>query len=126
MRKLLWMAAAVMTGLLVGACTCRLVRQEDPLDSWAKVRPATQAGAKMPETQSAASELRPARVVAVAEPSGNIVVSTVAAAPANLPLVTLHLAGDSTVSNYDSKTPQEGWGQEIGQFFTDKVTVNNQ
>jgi lysophospholipase L1-like esterase len=43
-----------------------------------------------------------------------------------LPALTLHLAGDSTVSNYPPTTTQEGWGQEIGQFFSDKVTVNNQ
>ncbi len=43
-----------------------------------------------------------------------------------LPAITLHLAGDSTVSNYPPTTTQEGWGQEIGQFFTDKVTVDNQ
>lgn len=45
---------------------------------------------------------------------------------ANLPAVTLHLAGDSTVMSYPATTTQEGWGQEIGQFFTDKVTINNQ
>jgi lysophospholipase L1-like esterase len=56
-----------------------------------------------------------------------IVVSTPDTRPAAtvLPAVTLHLAGDSTVSNYASTTVQEGWGQEIGQFFIDKVTIDN-
>jgi lysophospholipase L1-like esterase len=40
--------------------------------------------------------------------------------------VTIHLAGDSTVSNYPASTVQEGWGMELGQFFNDKVTVDNQ
>jgi lysophospholipase L1-like esterase len=44
---------------------------------------------------------------------------------ADLPPVTVHLAGDSTVSNYASTTVQEGWGQELGQFFNDKVTIDN-
>jgi lysophospholipase L1-like esterase len=44
----------------------------------------------------------------------------------DLPPVTVHLAGDSTVSNYPPSTVQEGWGQELGQFFNDKVTIDNQ
>jgi lysophospholipase L1-like esterase len=45
-----------------------------------------------------------------------------------LPNVTLHLAGDSTVMTYlvPTATADEGWGQELGQFFTSKVTINNQ
>ena len=46
--------------------------------------------------------------------------------PPTLPPLTIHLAGDSTVSNYPSTTKQEGWGMELKQFFNDKVTVNNQ
>jgi lysophospholipase L1-like esterase len=46
-------------------------------------------------------------------------------AKADLPPITIHLAGDSTVSNYAATTVQEGWGQELGQFFNDKVTVDN-
>jgi lysophospholipase L1-like esterase len=46
--------------------------------------------------------------------------------PQNLPPITVHLAGDSTVMSYPSTTTQEGWGQELGQFFNDKVTINNQ
>jgi len=53
-------------------------------------------------------------------------VAVVVASPAALPPVTIHLAGDSTVSNYASTTVQEGWGMELGQFFNDQVTVNNQ
>ncbi len=45
---------------------------------------------------------------------------------AALPPVTIHLAGDSTVCNYPATTVQEGWGMELGQFFNDKVTVDNQ
>lgn len=43
-----------------------------------------------------------------------------------LPDVTLHLAGDSTVMTYDTGSAQEGWGQELGQFFIEKVSINNQ
>lgn len=41
-------------------------------------------------------------------------------------LLTLHLAGDSTVSNYADTTQQRGWGQEMAALFSDKVAVNNQ
>ena len=44
----------------------------------------------------------------------------------SLPSVTVHLAGDSTMSNYAATTTQEGWGQELGQFFITKVTIDNQ
>src|SRR5450432_2637166 len=43
-----------------------------------------------------------------------------------LPAVTVHLAGDSTMSNYTAATTQEGWGQELGQYFIAKVTIDNQ
>jgi hypothetical protein len=43
-----------------------------------------------------------------------------------LPAVTIHMAGDSTMSNYTADTTQEGWGQELGQFFIGKVTIDNQ
>lgn len=46
--------------------------------------------------------------------------------PNILPSVTVHLAGDSTMANYASTTTQEGWGQELGQFFIGKVTIDNQ
>jgi lysophospholipase L1-like esterase len=36
------------------------------------------------------------------------------------------MAGDSTMANYDSSTTQEGWGQELGQFFISKITIDNQ
>jgi lysophospholipase L1-like esterase len=52
--------------------------------------------------------------------------ATAPAATENLPAVTVHLAGDSTVSEYASTTKQEGWGMELKQFFNDKVTVDNQ
>jgi lysophospholipase L1-like esterase len=42
-----------------------------------------------------------------------------------LPAITVHLAGDSTVMNYAPTTTQEGWGQELGQFFNPKVTIDN-
>lgn len=45
--------------------------------------------------------------------------------PASLASVTIHLAGDSTMSNYASTTTQEGWGQELGQYFTSKVAIDN-
>ena len=44
----------------------------------------------------------------------------------SLPAITVHLAGDSTMSNYAATTTQEGWGQEFGQFFISKVTIDNQ
>ena len=43
-----------------------------------------------------------------------------------LPAITIHLAGDSTMSDYAATTTQEGWGQELGQFFISKVTIDNQ
>ena len=43
-----------------------------------------------------------------------------------LPAITVHLAGDSTMSTYTAATTQEGWGQELGQFFISKVTIDNQ
>jgi hypothetical protein len=43
-----------------------------------------------------------------------------------LPAITIHLAGDSTMSDYTAATTQEGWGQELGQFFISKVTIDNQ
>jgi lysophospholipase L1-like esterase len=46
--------------------------------------------------------------------------------PALLPAVTVHLAGDSTVMTYESDSLQEGWGQELGAYFSTKVTINNQ
>ena len=44
----------------------------------------------------------------------------------SLPAITVHLAGDSTMANYAATTTQEGWGQEFGQFFISKVTIDNQ
>jgi lysophospholipase L1-like esterase len=44
---------------------------------------------------------------------------------ANLPATTLHLAGDSTVMTYAADSAQEGWGQELGLYFTSKVTIDN-
>jgi len=44
----------------------------------------------------------------------------------SLPAVTIHMAGDSTMANYAASTTQEGWGQEMGQFFISKVTIDNQ
>jgi lysophospholipase L1-like esterase len=44
----------------------------------------------------------------------------------DLPALTLHLAGDSTVMTYAATVVQEGWGQELGQFFNNKVTIDNQ
>ena len=50
-----------------------------------------------------------------------------------LPAITIWIAGDSTVMTYpepntdgDNMISIYGWGQEIGQFFSSKVTINNQ
>ena len=45
-----------------------------------------------------------------------------------LPNLTLHLAGDSTVMTYlvPTATADEGWGQELGQYFIAKVAIDNQ
>lgn len=45
-----------------------------------------------------------------------------------LPGVTLHIAGDSTVMTYlqPTATADEGWGQELGQYFISKVAIDNQ
>lgn len=47
---------------------------------------------------------------------------------ATLPNVTLHIAGDSTVMTYlqPTATADEGWGQELDQYFIAKVTIDNQ
>jgi lysophospholipase L1-like esterase len=58
-----------------------------------------------------------------ASPAGSQPVAT--ATKPDLPAVTLHLAGDSTVMTYAATTAQEGWGQELGQFFTDQVAIDN-
>ncbi len=67
----------------------------------------------------------PATSTGTSSPSAPAVAASTPA-PAPLPPVTVHLAGDSTVSEYASTTVQEGWGMELGQFFNDKVTVDNQ
>lgn len=46
--------------------------------------------------------------------------------PSDLPTTTLHLAGDSTVMYYAPPSAQEGWGQELAQYFIAKVTIDNQ
>jgi lysophospholipase L1-like esterase len=41
--------------------------------------------------------------------------------------ITVYLAGDSTVSDYDSKVaPRAGWGQVLDGFFDDKIVVKNE
>lgn len=52
---------------------------------------------------------------------------------AGQPAMTIWIAGDSTVMTYDAGntegtngTSLEGWGQELGQFFSSKVTISNQ
>jgi lysophospholipase L1-like esterase len=60
------------------------------------------------------------------EPEAEAGTAVVEVDPSLLPAVTLHLAGDSTVMTYQAGSAQEGWGQELGQFFIDKVTINNQ
>lgn len=40
--------------------------------------------------------------------------------------IAIYLAGDSTMQTYkESETPMRGWGQYLGQFFTDDVVVVN-
>lgn len=73
---------------------------------------------------SAKTETPAATPVAVSAPL--VAAPAPVVTPPALPPVTIHLAGDSTVSNYPPSTVQEGWGMELGQFFNDKVTVDNQ
>lgn len=40
-------------------------------------------------------------------------------------VVRIFLAGDSTVCNYKLEAPQRGWGQMLGQFFNNNVTIAN-
>jgi lysophospholipase L1-like esterase len=41
--------------------------------------------------------------------------------------ITVYLAGDSTVSNYDdSLAPRAGWGQVFDRLFDDKIVVKNE
>lgn len=40
--------------------------------------------------------------------------------------ITVYLVGDSTVCNYDEdQAPREGWGQELANFFTGNVKIDN-
>ncbi|MET0596147.1 MAG: SGNH/GDSL hydrolase family protein [Polyangiaceae bacterium] len=55
------------------------------------------------------------------------------ASDAALAPITVWIAGDSTVQTYAAGNTSgvngaelEGWGQEIGQFFNNKVTISNQ
>src|SRR5699024_9794767 len=45
----------------------------------------------------------------------------------NMTHISIFLFGDSTVSNYDaSVAPRKGWGQELGDFLNEHVTIYNQ
>jgi len=51
----------------------------------------------------------------------------------SLPNITIWIAGDSTVMTYPANNTDgnngatlEGWGQELAQFFTSKVTIQNE
>lgn len=40
--------------------------------------------------------------------------------------IHLYLAGDSTVQTYEKdRAPQAGWGQFLGQYFTEEVQIHN-
>lgn len=40
--------------------------------------------------------------------------------------IDVYLAGDSTVQTYDEKsTPQAGWGQSIGDYFSERIRIYN-
>ncbi len=45
---------------------------------------------------------------------------------ANLPNVTLFVAGDSTASTYGPASAQQGWGEHLVNFLLGKVTVDDQ
>lgn len=41
--------------------------------------------------------------------------------------IVVYIAGDSTACDYEAiRAPRTGWGQVLGQFFTDQLTVSNQ
>lgn len=41
--------------------------------------------------------------------------------------ISVYIAGDSTACDYPpDRAPRTGWGQELGQFFTDRVAVRNE
>jgi len=45
----------------------------------------------------------------------------------NMTHISIFLVGDSTVSNYDaSVAPRKGWGQALGDFLNEHVTIYNQ
>jgi hypothetical protein len=46
--------------------------------------------------------------------------------PEQLPKITLHLAGDSTVMTYAADSAQEGWGQELPPYFNARLAFDNQ
>lgn len=39
--------------------------------------------------------------------------------------LTVFIVGDSTVANFAPPDPRQGWGQVIGRYFTEDVTVSN-
>ncbi|KHF40238.1 rhamnogalacturonan acetylesterase [Halalkalibacter okhensis] len=42
-------------------------------------------------------------------------------------MVTIYLAGDSTVSNYEkNRAPRAGWGQTLQNFMKDEIIVQNE
>jgi len=45
---------------------------------------------------------------------------------ANLPSVTLFVAGDSTASAYGTASAQQGWGEHLVDFLIGKATVDDQ
>ena len=44
---------------------------------------------------------------------------------AELPAIKIVLCGDSTVQNYPLPNERRGWGQVIGEYLSDKVTIIN-
>lgn len=41
--------------------------------------------------------------------------------------ISIYIAGDSTACNYEAvRAPRTGWGQVLGQFFTDQVIIKNE
>jgi len=55
-----------------------------------------------------------------------IIVQTVSVSAQNVPPgIRILLSGDSTVCNYKQDAPQRGWGQMLGQFFNNNVSITN-
>jgi len=115
------MATLILTAVIAVLSACNGPAAPGPHASAESSHSAAAVSPATVRTTPAATPSTPAAAMPAAAPA-----TAVRLTQADLPPITIHLAGDSTVSNYAATTKQEGWGQELAQFFNDKVKINNQ